>query len=105
MLAEDKTFEINNPALPTIDLPGSINIFKPKGLTILVIESTKSDFDGNFSLYLGLNELSRLFEDNLYVMIFWTHFIAINLFLGGWIVKDSQKFYHIINSHPYIMFH
>ena len=50
------------------------------------------DFDGNFTLYLGLNELSRLFEDNLYIMIFWTHFIAINLFIGGWIVKDSQKF-------------
>ena len=50
------------------------------------------DFDGNFSLYLGLSELSRLFEDHLYIMIFWTHFLAINLFIGGWIVKDSQKF-------------
>ena len=50
------------------------------------------DFDGNFSLYLGLSELSRLFEDHLYIMIFWTHFIAINLFIGGWIVKDSQRF-------------
>ena len=50
------------------------------------------DFDGNFTLYLGLSELSRLFEDQLYIMIFWTHFIAINLFIGGWIVKDSQKF-------------
>ena len=50
------------------------------------------DFDGNFNLYLGLNELSRLFEDSLYLMVFWTHFIAINLFVGGWIVKDAQKF-------------
>ena len=50
------------------------------------------DFDGNFTLYLGLSELSRLFEDHLYIMIFWTHFIAVNLFIGGWIVKDSQKF-------------
>ena len=50
------------------------------------------DFDGNFTLYLGLSELSRLFEDHLYIMIFWTHFIAINLFTGGLIVKDSQKF-------------
>ena len=50
------------------------------------------DFDGNFSLYLGLSKLSRLFEDHLYIMVFWTHFIAINLFIGGWIVKDSQKF-------------
>ena len=50
------------------------------------------DFNGNFTLYLGLNELSRLFEDHLYIMIFWTHFIAMNLFIGGWIVRDSQKF-------------
>ena len=50
------------------------------------------DFNVNFTLYLGLSELSRLFEDHLYIMIFWTHFIAINLFIGGWIVKDSQKF-------------
>ena len=53
---------------------------------------TSYDFIGNFNLYLGLNELSRLFEDHLYIMIFWTHFVAINLFIGGWIVKDSQKF-------------
>ncbi len=53
---------------------------------------TGYDFDGNFTLYLGLSELSRLFEDHLYIMIFWTHFVAINLFIGGWIVKDSQKF-------------
>jgi len=50
------------------------------------------DFSGNFNLYLGLSELSRLFEDSLYLMIFWTHFIAINLFVGGWMAKDSQKF-------------
>jgi len=50
------------------------------------------NFAGNFNLYLGLNELSRLFEDNLYLMMFWTHFIAVNLFLGGWIAKDAQKF-------------
>ena len=27
-----------------------------------------------------------------YLMMFWIHFISINLFTGGWIVKDSQKF-------------
>ena len=37
--------------------------------------------------------VGRLFEDSLYIMLFWTHFIAINLFIGGWIVKDSQSFY------------
>ncbi len=50
------------------------------------------DFTGNFSLYLALDELSRLFDSHLYLMISWTHFVAINLFIGGWIVKDAQKF-------------
>tara|TARA_B100000989_G_scaffold216517_1_gene164879 strand:- start:697 stop:1170 length:474 start_codon:yes stop_codon:yes gene_type:complete len=50
------------------------------------------DFNANFNLYLGLENLSVLFSNNLYLMVFWIHFIAINLFTGGWIVKDSQKF-------------
>ena len=50
------------------------------------------DFLGNFNLYLGIGELSNLFEDNSFLMMFWVHFICINLFVGGWIVKDSQNF-------------
>ena len=49
------------------------------------------DFINNFNLYLGINELSDLFSDKTFLMIFWLHFISINLFTGGWIVKDSQK--------------
>ena len=65
------------------------------GYIFVLYKSYQLDYDflGNFNLYLGLDDLSRLFEDNLYLLIFWTHFIAINLFLGGWIVKDAQKFY------------
>ena len=71
-------------------------IFILSGVYVFVLYKSyliNYDFIGNFSLYLGLNELSRLFEDSLYILFFWTHFIAINLFVGGWIVKDSQKFY------------
>ena len=49
------------------------------------------DFDGNFDLYLGINNLSDLFSDKTFLMMFWIHFISINLFTGGWIVRDSQK--------------
>ena len=49
------------------------------------------DFLNNFSLYLGIDYLSDLFTDKSYLMMFWIHFISINLFTGGWIVKDSQK--------------
>jgi len=46
----------------------------------------------NFELYLSISNLSTLFSNELFLMLFWIHFISINLFVGGWIVRDSQKF-------------
>ena len=50
------------------------------------------DFIGNFQLYLGLSSVSNLFVDKAFIILFWTHFLAMNLFCGGWILKDSKKF-------------
>ncbi len=50
------------------------------------------DFLNNFRLYLGVKELSNLFSDNSFLILFWIHFLAINLFCGGWIVNDYQKY-------------
>ena len=50
------------------------------------------DFDANFSLYIGIDNTTDLFSNKNFLMMFWIHFISINLFTGGWIVKDSQKF-------------
>ena len=50
------------------------------------------DFLSNFALYLGINSLTDLFSNNSFLIIFWIHFVSINLFVGGWIVKDSLKF-------------
>ena len=72
-----------------------IPIFLLAGTYIFILYKSylsSYDFMNNFSLYLGIQNLSELFENELYLMMFWTHFIAINLFTGGWIVKDSQKF-------------
>jgi len=49
-------------------------------------------FNGNFNLYIGLSNITELFSDSTFLIMFWIHFISINLFVGGWIVKDSQKF-------------
>ena len=49
------------------------------------------DFINNFTLYLSISHLTDLFTDKFYLMMFWIHFISINLFTGGWIAKDSQK--------------
>ena len=60
----------------------------------LIFEIYKSGFNlfDGFNLYLGLDELSNIFSDKNYIILFWIHFLAINLFCGSWIVRDSQKF-------------
>jgi len=50
------------------------------------------NFLNNFQLYLGLNNISNLFSDPSFLILFWVHFLSINLFCGGWMLKDSQKF-------------
>ena len=42
--------------------------------------------------FLGIYNLINLFENEAFLILFWIHFLAINLFCGSWIVKDSQKF-------------
>ena len=49
------------------------------------------DFIINFNLYLGIENINNLFNDQFFLMMFWIHFISINLFVGGWISKDAQK--------------
>ena len=49
------------------------------------------DFLLNFNLYMGLDNLKELFSEDGFLIIFWTHYIAANLFCGSWIVKDSKR--------------
>ena len=83
-------------------------IFLLSGVYIFVLYKSfigSYDFLSNFELYLSISNLSNLFSNNLFLMLFWIHFISINLFVGGWIVKDSQKFYinKILVSFPLII--
>ena len=60
----------------------------------LIFEIYKNGFNlfDVFNLYLGLDELLNIFSDKNYIILFWIHFLAINLFCGAWIVSDSLKF-------------
>ena len=51
------------------------------------------DFLQNFELYLNFYNLANLFENEEFLILFWTHFLSINLFCGAWIVRDSQKYF------------
>ena len=48
-------------------------------------------FDG-FELYNGLDGLYSMFANEVLLLVFWLHFLALSLFLGTWIVRDSRKY-------------
>ena len=54
----------------------------------------------NLNLYLGLSYLIELMKNELFVLIFWIHFLSLSLFLGHWISKDALKY----NMHKLIVF-
>ena len=52
--------------------------------------------DGNilsgFNLYNGIEDLYAVFSDELFLLIFWIHFLTLSLFVGAWISRDSQRY-------------
>ena len=49
-------------------------------------------FEG-FELYSGLDGLYSMFANEVLLLIFWLHFLAISLFAGSWIVRDSKRYF------------
>ena len=47
----------------------------------------------SFELYTGLDGLYSMFANETILLIFWLHFLAISLFAGAWIVRDSKKYF------------
>ena len=45
-----------------------------------------------FRLYLSLDSLYTVFATESFLLIFWLHFLALNLFLGSWISRDGIKY-------------
>ena len=46
----------------------------------------------SFELYSGLDGLYSMFSSEAFLLIFWLHFLAISLFLGAWISRDSKRY-------------
>ena len=51
----------------------------------------KNIFDG-FELYSGLDGLYSMFANEILLLVFWLHFLAISLFAGAWIVRDARRY-------------
>ena len=52
----------------------------------------KGNIFDSLELYNGLDGLYSMFSNEAFLLIFWIHFLAISLFLGAWISRDSQKY-------------
>ena len=86
-------------------------IFPNHGVTNFLVQSIVAPFllagaygfiayniflEGNtldsFELYSGLDGLYSMFANEAFLLVFWIHFLAISLFLGAWISRDSQRY-------------
>tara|TARA_B110001450_G_C17518483_1_gene439529 strand:- start:44 stop:517 length:474 start_codon:yes stop_codon:yes gene_type:complete len=50
------------------------------------------DFFEIFNLYLGLENLTVVFSTETFLLIFWLHFLILNILLGTWVSRDSLKY-------------
>jgi len=44
-----------------------------------------------FKLYIGLEDLYMVFSSEKFLLIFWLHFLTLNIFLGSWVSRDAFK--------------
>ncbi len=54
----------------------------------ILIDEPIFDF---FKLYLSLDNLYTILATESFLLVFWLHFLALNLFLGSWISRDAFK--------------
>ncbi len=45
-----------------------------------------------FKIYTSLDNLYALLSTETFLLIFWIHFVTLNLFVGSWMSRDAIKF-------------
>jgi apolipoprotein N-acyltransferase len=40
---------------------------------------------------MGIDKLKKIFNDKNVLLLFWIHFLTVNLILGAWIATDAAK--------------
>ena len=83
-----------NSKLGTIFVSSIFPIFILGGAYVFVVYKSymgSFDFGNNFGLYFGLMNLSELFSNQEFLIVFWIHFLSINLFCGSWMSRDGSR--------------
>jgi len=79
------TFFINSVILPLILSTAYIYVI----YQAILLEEPILDI---FKIYFSLENLYTLFATESFLLIFWLHLLALNLFLGSWISRDGVKY-------------
>lgn len=74
-----------------IVISGAVSFFLG-GIYFWLIVSHFGEGGGDFS---SLNGVMQLFQNPYAVLAGWIHYLAFDLFIGAWILKDSQR--HLIH--------
>ena len=45
-----------------------------------------------FKIYVNLDNLYTVFSVESFLLFFWIHFVALNLFMGSWVSRDAVKY-------------
>lgn len=76
---------VNSIIIPLILASAYIyTIYKTMLLDISIIEI--------FKIYLNLDGLYTVFATESFLLIFWLHFISLNIFIGSWLTRDAIKY-------------
>lgn len=70
--------------IETALLPMSIGLIYAS----LVVSGLGREGDGGM---MSLDQIALLFEDRHNLLAGWSHFLAFDLFIGGWELRDSQR--------------
>ena len=56
---------------------------------VILLEEPMLDI---FRLYLSLDSLYTIFSIESFLLVFWLHFVSLNLFIGSWLSRDAIKY-------------
>ena len=45
-----------------------------------------------FKLYLNIDNLYTILSSESFLLIFWLHFLSLNIFVGSWMSRDALKY-------------
>ena len=79
------TFFVNSVILPLVLSTAYIYVIYQATL----IEEPILDV---FKIHLSLENLYTIFATESFLLVFWLHFLALNLFMGSWISRDGVKY-------------